>query len=98
VAPVATIEDRDWRWFVGLDAEATRIGNALWAGEDVDEATQGRVLALFELRFRDQALVEPRAAGHPVYLLLAMTPDNIVRVKPQNLVMGLPISRGVQAA
>ena len=98
VEPVATIEDRDWRWFVGLDAEATRIGNALWTGESVDEATQARVLTLFELRFRDQTFVEPRAAGHPVYLLLAMTPDKIVRVKPQNLVMGLPVTRAVQAA
>jgi Family of unknown function (DUF6352) len=29
VEPIARIEDPDWRWFVGLDAEATRIGNAL---------------------------------------------------------------------
>jgi hypothetical protein len=56
------------------------------------------VLALFELRFRDQAFVEPQAVGHPVYLLLAMTPENIVRLKPQNLVMGLPVSRRVHAA
>jgi Family of unknown function (DUF6352) len=98
VEQVSTIEDRDWRWFVGLDAEATRIGNALWSGESVDEATQSRVLALFALKFREHTFVEPRAAGHPVYLLLAMTPDKIVRVKPQNLVMGLPVTRGVQAA
>ena len=31
--PVASIEDRDWRWFVGLDSEGTRIGNALWNGD-----------------------------------------------------------------
>ena len=32
VETVASIEDRDWRWFIGLDGEATRIGNALWNG------------------------------------------------------------------
>lgn len=33
VETVASIEDRDWRWFVGLDSEATKIGNALWNGD-----------------------------------------------------------------
>jgi hypothetical protein len=98
VEPVSAIEDRDWRWFVGLDAEATRIGNALWTGESIDDAVQARVLALFALKFRDLTFVEPRAVGHPVYLLLAMTPDKVVRMKPQNLVVGLPVTRGVQAA
>jgi hypothetical protein len=29
--------------------------------------------------------------GEPVYLILAMTPDRIIRMKPQNLVTGLPV-------
>jgi hypothetical protein len=98
VEPLARIEDRDWRWFVGLDGDATRIGNALWSGEGVDEEAQARVLALFRLTFKDQRYVDPRAAGHPVYLLLAMAPDKTVRLKPQNLVMGLPLAAGAQAA
>ena len=98
VEPVAAIEDRDWRWFVGLDAEATRIGNALWQGTPVDPETQARVLALFRLRFAEAARVDPRAAGRPVYLILAMTPDRMLRVKPQNLVAGLPLRAGAQAA
>jgi hypothetical protein len=97
VQPLDRIEDRDWRWFVGLDAEATQIGNALWSGESEDDA-QSRVLALFRLTFPDQTHVEPRAAGYPVYLLLAMTADKIVRMKPQNLIMGLPLAAGAQAA
>ena len=36
VETIASIEDRDWRWFVGLDSEATRIGNALWRGERLE--------------------------------------------------------------
>ena len=105
VEPVARIEDPDWRWFVGLDAEATRIGNALWQGEDVgkdldkDLGDAGeRILALFRLTFADTRFVEPRMAGFPVYLLLAMTPDKHVRMKPQNLVAGLPLAAGAKAA
>lgn len=91
VTPRAGIEDRDWRWFVGLDAEATRIGNALWRGEAVDEAARARVLALFTLTFAQADGVDPRVGPHPVYLLLAMTPDRRVTLKPQNLIAGLPL-------
>jgi hypothetical protein len=98
VEPIATMQDRDWRWFVGLDAEATRIGNALWQGEEVDDELQARLLSLFRLSFADRSLVESRAAGFPVYLLLAMAPDRVVRVKPQNLITGLPLAARVRAA
>ncbi|KMO35571.1 hypothetical protein VQ02_17250 [Methylobacterium variabile] len=91
VAPLPAIEDPDWRWFVGLDAEATRIGNALWRGEAVDPATRERVLALFRLEITDPARADPRLAGRPVYLLLAMSSDRIVTMKPQNLIAGLPV-------
>ena len=30
-------------------------------------------------------------AGEAVYLILAMTPDKMLRMKPQNLLTGLPI-------
>ena len=63
VEPLARIEDRDWRWFVGLDAEATRIGNALWHGDPVDEETRSRVVALFGLSFCDATAVEDRLPG-----------------------------------
>lgn len=98
VEPVERIEDQDWRWFVGLDAEGTRIGNALWSGEGIDAETSGRVVALFSLTFAQGTLVEPKAAGHPVYLLLAMGPDKTVRVKPQNLIVGLPLAGRARAA
>jgi hypothetical protein len=98
VEPVSKVEDRDWRWFIGLDAEATQIGNALWRGEPVDEEGQSRMLALFRLTFPDTTFVEASVAGHPIYLLLAMTADKVVRLKPQNLIMGLPLTIGAQAA
>ncbi|HEY8567162.1 MAG TPA: DUF6352 family protein [Beijerinckiaceae bacterium] len=93
VEPIAKIEDRDWRWFVGLDAEATRIGNQLWRGQTPSPDEQGQVLALFKLAFADAAEADPRVGGRPVYLILAMDRDKTVRVKPQNLVTGLPLKR-----
>ncbi|TGD96249.1 DUF6352 family protein [Methylobacterium nonmethylotrophicum] len=91
VAPLAAIEDKDWRWFVGLDQEGTRIGNALWRGEAIDAGMAERVIALFRLTIQDPARADPRVGDRPVYLLLAMNPDRIVTMKPQNLIAGLPV-------
>jgi hypothetical protein len=98
VEPVAEMREADWRWFTGLDAEATRIGNALWRGEAVEPDEIGRVVGLFRLAFADTARVEPSVGARPVYLILAMTPDRMVRMKPQNLVTGLPLVEGARAA
>jgi Family of unknown function (DUF6352) len=98
VEPIATIEDPDWRWFVGLDAEATRIGNALWQGEELEEEAQARILALFRLTFADKRVVDAKMAGFPVYLILAMSPDKMLRMKPQNLIVGLPLATTALAA
>jgi len=98
IEPLAQIEDKDWRWFVGLDAEASRIGNALWRGESLPPQAYERILALFRLTFSDRVGVEPQVQGHPVYLILAMTPDRHVRMKPQNLIVGLPLVQSTFAA
>jgi Family of unknown function (DUF6352) len=98
VEPLSAIEDRDWRWFVGLDAEATRIGNALWQGERIPEDDRARVLASFRLSFSDPSFVEERVGTRPVYILLAMTPDRLLRAKPQNLITGLPLKAHAHAA
>lgn len=78
-------------WFVGLDAEATRLGNALWTGEELAEEEADRLVALFRLDILDQDRVVPRLRGKPVYLLLACDGKRSVRVKPQNLLAGLPL-------
>jgi hypothetical protein len=49
------------------------------------------VLALFRLIFPDTGLVVDAVGREPVYLILAMTSDQLVRMKPQNLLTGLPI-------
>lgn len=92
ISAIERIEDADWRWFVGLDAEATAIGNRLWRGETVDPADQSRICGLFRLDFTDPRVMDPKLAGKPVYLLMALTGDMILRVKPQNLIVGLPLA------
>ncbi len=91
VTPMAEIKDADWRWFVGLDAEATKIGNALWRGEPIADEARGRVLAMFSLQFREADL-DAKMAGRPDYALMDMGRDKPLRFKPQNLVAGLPLA------
>ncbi len=94
VAPVPEIKDKDWRWFVGLDAEGTKIGNALWKGERLPKEVAERAVAFFRLEFETDAPILDRVKGAPVYLLLGMTEDRAIRLKPQNLVAGLPLLSG----
>ncbi len=91
IEPLKEMHEVNLAWYVGLDANGTRIGDMLWNGEEVDDATMSRVIGLFRLTFRDPSLVLDKVKGEPVYLLLAMTPDKLIRMKPQNLVSGLPI-------
>ena len=91
IEPLTEMREVNLAWYVGLDADATRIGDLLWHGEDLDEATMGQVVGLFRLTFDDQSVVLDKVKGEPVYLILAMTADRLIRMKPQNLVTGLPI-------
>ena len=90
IDPLPALTDLNWRWFVGLDTEATHIGNALWAGDDAPEAE--RLLALFRCVPGPGTPVQPDMKGHPIYLMLAANADNLVRFKPQNLLTGLPLT------
>jgi hypothetical protein len=98
IRPVPVIEDRDWTWHVGLDAEATSIANDLWHGKKVAQARLARILWLGVLEFAEASRVLPRVAGKPVYLALAMDAAQKVRIKPQNLLAGLPLISREQAA
>jgi hypothetical protein len=88
VEPLAEMRDVPLTWYVGLDAEGTSIGDALWRGDELDERAQGRVAALFRLTFGTMAPAPNE--GDAVYLFLAMTSDHVLRMKPQNLLTGLP--------
>jgi hypothetical protein len=92
VHPIRAIEEEHWAWHIGLDAESTAILNDLWRGEDVDAGRMRRILALFQLEFPDRATMRPDIAGRPVYLAIAANDDDVVRVKPQNLLTNLPLA------
>jgi hypothetical protein len=91
IEPLTTLRDAPLTWYVGLDADATKIGDRLWNGEELDEAALSAVVGLFALTFRDPSIVLDKVKGKPVYLILAMAGDKTIRMKPQNLVTGLPI-------
>jgi hypothetical protein len=91
VEPLTEMRDINLTWYVGLDAEGTRIGNALWNGEEIEEAERARVIGLFKLTFHDPDVVVDKVGKEPVFLILAMNADKILRMKPQNFITGLPI-------
>jgi hypothetical protein len=91
VEPLTELREAKFTWYVGLDADGTKIGDRLWQGEDIDEDTMRRVVGLFRLTVPDSARMLERVRGEPVYLILAMTEDNRIRMKPQNLALGLPL-------
>lgn len=91
IEPLAEMRDVSFNWYLGLDAAGTQIGDKLWNGDDLDDRARASVAGLFELRFKD---IHASACGaDPVYLILAMSPDKILHMKPQNLLAGLPIRR-----
>ena len=92
VRPIRAIEEERWAWHIGLDVESTAILNDLWRGEDVEAGRMRRMLALFRLDFADAGVVRAEVAGRPVYLAVAANDDDVVRVKPQNLLTNLPLA------
>jgi len=91
VQPRTAIQNEDWRWHIGLDAQATALLNALYRGETLEPKAQERIIALFDMTIPDQALVMEAVRGQPIHIALAMTPDKRVKMKPQNLLFNLPL-------
>ena len=93
IRPQSEIDDKRWVWHVGLDAEASALLNDLYNRADVDAARMGRLLCLFELTFMHPGDMRPAIAGRPVYLAMAMDADGRLKLKPQNLLLNLPLAR-----
>ena len=89
VTPMLQIEDDKWAWHLGLDAQATSILNDLYHGKDVSESRLKQILCLFKLEADSGFIAEMQ--GKPVYMGLAMDAAGVVRFKPQNLLMNLPL-------
>ncbi len=87
------IDNAHWGWHVGLDADASAILNDLYNRHDVDEARMQRLLALFRLDFAHSGDMLAALAGEPVWLAMAMDADARLTLKPQNLLLNLPLAR-----
>lgn len=92
VQPAQSVKDEHWVWHIGLDATASGILNDLYNGVDVEEERLARLISLFRLEFADPQAALPRVQGRPVYLALAMAEDGSVRLKPQNILVNLPLA------
>ena len=92
IQPLEEIKEEKWVWHIGLDSEATALLNDLYNGKAVETERTQRLISLFRMEIRDETLIKPDIAGRPIYLGMAMTPDNILRLKPQNLLMNLPLA------
>ncbi len=93
ITPRREIDDKRWVWHVGLDAEASALLNDLYNRVDVDEERMGRLLCLFELAFANAADMRASIAGRPVYLAMAIDGAQRLKLKPQNLLLNLPLAR-----
>lgn len=87
------IDDEQWVWHVGLDAQASAMLNALYQGEEVTQEQMARMLCLFKLEFADASAMLAEIAGRPVYLAMAMDAGQRLKLKPQNLLLNLPAAR-----
>jgi Family of unknown function (DUF6352) len=87
------VDDKNWVWHVGLDATASGVLNDLYNNHAVEEERMNRLLCLFDLRFKNPSDMRQNIAGKPVYLAIAMDTENKLKIKPQNLLLNLPLNR-----
>jgi hypothetical protein len=58
----------------------------------VDEERMKRLLCLFILEFESPSDMRSDVAGRPVYLAMAMDAGQRLNIKPQNLLLNLPLA------
>lgn len=95
ITPQQKVEDEAWRWHAGLDAESTAILNDLYEGREVEHGRMQRLFSLFRLEFANPGEMRADVAGKPVYLGLAINAENILKLKPQNLLVNLPLGKSI---
>ena len=96
IEPVGEIPDDEWVWHVGLDAEASTMLNLIYEGGEVNTGDMQRIIGLYRMEFKNPLDMQSDIAGRPVFLGLACTADKLLRMKPQNLLMNLPLAQNRQ--
>jgi hypothetical protein len=87
------INDDHWVWHVGLDAQASGVLNDLYQGKEVDADRMERLLCLFKLEFAQPSDMLAEVRGKPVYLAMAVDANQRLKLKPQNLLLNLPLAK-----
>jgi hypothetical protein len=93
IEPQRRIDDPQWRWHLGLDAEASRLLDDLYEDRPLAPERLARLVSLFRLEFADPREMRADVAGRPVYLGLMVDGEQVLRMKPQNLLLNLPLAR-----
>ena len=94
VQPVQRIDDGNWSWHIGMDAEATRLLNKLYDGGQLNLEEEVSIIGLFRMEVLDRHAVIERVRGKPVWLALAKNPAGKLVMKPQNLLTNMPLQSG----
>ena len=87
------IDDDHWVWHIGLDAQASSILNDLYQGIEVEPERMERLLCLFKLTFDEPNAMLAEVRGKPVYLAMAVDANQRLKLKPQNLLINLPLAQ-----
>ena len=87
------IDDDHWVWHIGLDAQASSILNDLYQGREVEAERMERLLCLFKLTFDEPNAMLAEVRGKPVYLAMAVDANQRLKLKPQNLLINLPLAK-----
>jgi Family of unknown function (DUF6352) len=92
ITPLQKVDDAAWRWHIGLDVDSMALLNDLYEERAVERDREQRLISLFRLEFAVPAEMRADVAGKPVYLGLAQRADGTLRLKPQNLLLNLPLA------
>ena len=93
IQAVQSVRDEHWSWHVGLDPYATKLLNDLFEGKGDLESSVNSFVGLFRLEFVNRTDVVDSMRGKAVYLGMAMSPDQLIAMKPQNLLVNLPLRK-----
>ena len=87
-----------WVWHTGLDPVSSALLNDLYNGVDVGPERMELLLSLFRPEFAGVAAMHGDLAGRPVYPGLEMDEYGRLKLKPQNLLINLPLASPLAAA
>lgn len=93
IHPLEEIKEEKWIWHIGLDQDSTSLLNDLYSGNPVSEERNKRLISLYKMEILNDNLLQKEFSGRPIYMGMSMNSDNLIRLKPQNILMNLPLAK-----